>query len=89
MASARPAQVNIRSDPARQRLDELVRATGMAATTIVELALASYVPPPLAVDELPPGMKRVGKLLVLTGGPLLTVEDVNASIEETRNGIRD
>ena len=89
MASARPSQVNIRSDIARRRLDELVRTTDMTATTIVEAALASYVPPQSVVEELPPGLKRVGRILVLTGGPRLTVEEVNASIEETRNGDRD
>ena len=87
----RAAQVNIRSDVARQRIDELTRQTGMTATMIVEKALAHFVPP-VAIDDdevVPPGMKRVGRLLVLTGGPHLTVDDVNASIEETRNGIRD
>ncbi len=61
----------------------------MAATTIVEEALAGYAPLMPLADEVPPGMKRVGRLLVLTDAPYLTVEQVEASIEETRNGIRD
>lgn len=91
MATARPAQINIRSDFVRQRTDELSRATGMTATRIIEEALARYVPPvPIAEDEIvPPGMKRVGRLLVALGGPRITIESVQASIDETREGVRD
>ncbi|MGI4877145.1 MAG: hypothetical protein ACRYG4_06620 [Janthinobacterium lividum] len=89
MASTRPAQIAIRSDYVRRRADELSRTTGMTVTRIIEEALARYAPPVPIKDDAPPGMIREGRLLVLTGGPRITVEQVNASIEETRNGVRD
>ncbi|MBV8972675.1 MAG: hypothetical protein JO290_10325 [Sphingomonadaceae bacterium] len=89
MARVRPAQVNIRSERARQRLDELVRQTGATATAIVEQALQNYIPPRPLPEDVPPGMKRVGRILVALGGPHITVESVQASIDEQRKGIRD
>lgn len=89
MASPRPAQVAIRSDYVRRRTAEISRTTGMTVTRIIEEALAHYAPPVPIPDELPPGLVREGRLLVLTGGGRVTVEQVNASIEETRNGVRD
>ena len=88
--SVRPAQLNIRSDFVRQRIDELVRKTGMTATCIIEEALARCTPTiQIADDDVPPGMKRVGRVLVALGGRPVTIEQVQASIDETREGIRD
>lgn len=81
------AQLNIRSDYARERVDQLVRETGRSARQVVEEAVRAYRPPPSPKDEdLPPGMVRKGKLLVWTrsGGPI-TLEDTNRAIWEDRN----
>ncbi len=52
----RAAQVNIRSDAARRRVDQLVAETGKSATQIVEEALQSYrPPPPVELPDLPEG----------------------------------
>lgn len=89
MASVRPAQINIRSDYVRRRTSELTAATGMTATRIIEEALARYTPPIPVEEDVPPGMKRVGRLLVALGGPHITAESVQSSIDETREGVRD
>ncbi len=60
----------------------------MAATTIVELALQSYVPS-TRIDELPPGFVRKGKIIVGTGRHPLTTAEVQASIDADREGDRD
>lgn len=83
MARADSVQLNIRSKFARERATQIARATGMTTTQVIEDALRGYVAP----QELdpPPGLKRVGDLLVLTGGPGMTLEETNAAIEESRN----
>lgn len=54
--SRRAAQLNIRSDRARQRVAELVGQTGKTATQVVEEAVMAYrPPPPVELPELPEG----------------------------------
>jgi hypothetical protein len=53
------AQLNIRSNFARQRVRELVEMTGMTATELVEDALRGYVPPI--------GVQPVGRLVERSG----------------------
>lgn len=79
--------VRIRSGYASERARELVSITGWSVTMVVEEALRAYAPPPPIADdgELPPGLIRKGGLLVLTGGPRVTLEEANAMIEEGRN----
>ena len=89
MASARPSQINIRSDYVRRRTDEIGRMTGMTVTRIIEAALEHYIPPVPVDETVPPGMVRRGRILVALGGPRITVESVQASIDETREGARD
>lgn len=89
MASARPSQINIRSDYVRRRTDEIGRTTGMTVTRIIEAALEVYIPPVPVDETVPPGMIRVGRILVATGGRPVTIEDVQASIDDTREGNRD
>lgn len=60
----------------------------MTATLIIEEALRSYVPA-TPTGELRPGFVRKGRIIVGTGRHRLTVDDVQASIDETRNGVRD
>ena len=84
----RPAQINSRSEPARRRIDELVRRTGMTATTIVELALLNYVPA-APLGDLPRGFVRKGRIVVGTGGHRVTATEVQASIDAVREGERD
>ena len=83
MARTEPVQFNIRSKFARDRATQIAQATGMTTTQVVEEALRGYAPQ----QELdpPPGLKRVGDLLVLTGGPKMTLEEWNAAIEEGRS----
>lgn len=82
MARADTAQLNIRSRFARDRATELARASGMTTTQVIEEALRAYAPPP--PDKPPRGLVRKGRLLVLTGGPTVTIEDVDAAIEAAR-----
>lgn len=80
-------QLNIRSSFARERATELARRTGMSTTQVVEEALRAYSPP-LHNGEgpLPPGLIRKGNLLVFAStGRTITVEEVNAAIDEDRN----
>lgn len=85
MATNRQAQVNVRSDTLKRRVDEVVARTGMSATRFLEEAAARFEPEP---EVLPPGLKRVGWLLVAEAKPghrKVTLEDVNAAVEEDRN----
>ena len=88
-------QFNVRSAFVRERATQIARETGMSATKVIEEALRAYAPPPpLAADDgaVPPGMIRKSGMLVLTGGPRVTLEQLNAMIEESRNwggSIRD
>lgn len=84
----RSAQLNIRSDSARRRVDDLVRETGLSVTQVVEDAVLAYRPAPGASrPPAPEGMEWRGRFLVLkpTGGPIITMEDTNRAIDEDRN----
>lgn len=80
MARRNTTQLNIRSEFARSRAQELADRTGMTATQVVEEALKAFEPEPRPVGRL----VRKGRLLVITGGPEITVEDVQRSIDEAR-----
>ena len=88
MSSPRQAQINVRSDIVRRRVDEVTARTGMTATQYLEEAVLRHDPPP---EILPPGLKRVGRLLVLTlpDGVVFGLDEINAAIEADRNGERD
>ena len=83
--SRRAAQLNIRSEYARERVSEVVAKTGMTATELIEDALRGYVPP----ASVKPVWRliRKGNLLVMPdiGGSKLTIEDVEAAIDAVRN----
>lgn len=80
------AQLNIRSDYARERVDQLVRETGRTARQVVEEAVRAYRPPSPAKDDVPEGMIRKGRILVWVGnGVPITLEDTNRAIWEGRN----
>lgn len=83
MPRAVEAQLNIRSRFARDRATQIARETGMTATQVVEEALRAYAPP--REEPAPAGMKRRGKLLILTGGPRVTSDDVIAAIQADRD----
>ena len=80
--SAHP-QLNVRSAFARERVAALARQTGMTTTQVVEEALRAYVPPiEMTVN---PNMIRSGKLLIRrTSGPTITLDQLNAEIEASR-----
>jgi hypothetical protein len=86
------AQLNIRSAFARARVAELVAATGMTATQVVEEALRGYAPPVEPEAEArppaPPGMVWRGKLLVHAARPgqkQVTLAETNRAIAAIRN----
>ena len=83
----RAAQLNIRSDAARARVAELIAETGKSATQVVEEALQSYRPPPLATEVIPGDMIRKGKFLVFKadGRVGATMAETLAAIDEDRN----
>ena len=86
--SRRNAQLNIRSDYARERVDQLVRETGKTARQVVEDAVRAYQPASTAAKEVdvPEGMIRKGRFLVWKGnGVPITLEDTNRAIWEGRN----
>jgi len=87
MATARPAQTNIRSDVVKRRIREVTARTGMTATEFLEEAVLHYDPQP---EILPPGLERVGRLLVATlpPGTILTLDDINAAIADIRTDDR-
>ena len=86
----RAAQLNIRSDKAKQRVADLAFQTGKTATQVVEEAVMAYRPPP-SVNEppvhVPEGLKWNGKFLVIEsrGGRIETMEETNRSIDEMRS----
>ena len=85
MPARRQAQVNVRSDALKQRVDYVTARTGMSATRFLEEAAARFDPEP---EVLPPGLKRVGWLLVAEaapGAPVVTMEDTLRWIEDDRN----
>jgi hypothetical protein len=88
MAKRRTAQLNIRSEFARERVREIAARTGMTATEIVEEALRGYMPLP----DPPPdsGLIRKGRILVLARRPdedVITHEEAEAMLEASR--VRD
>ena len=89
MPRADPVQFNVRSAFVRDRAAQLARGTGMSATRVIEEALRAYAPPPpppiVDDDNLPLGLIRKGGMLVLTGGPRVSLEETTAMIEEGRN----
>jgi predicted transcriptional regulator len=83
MARTNAAQLNIRSQFARDRVDHLARQTGMTATQIVEEALRTYHPP--MEEPVPPGFIRKGRILVRHGGGRrITIEETLAAIDAGR-----
>jgi hypothetical protein len=63
----RAAQLNIRSDKARQRVADLVHQTGKTATQVVEEALQAYrPPPPVERQPLPKGFEYRNGWIVQT-----------------------
>jgi len=83
--SHRNAQLNIRSDYARERVRELVEKTGMTATELVEEALRGYVPP---ASVKPVGcLVERGGMLVMPNiyGRTITHEEAEAAIDAARN----
>lgn len=84
MERARSAQLNIRSDFARERAADLARQTGMTTTQVVEAALKAFDP----YGHIRPvgRLVRKGRLLVMPsdGTRTVTVEDVQRSIDEAR-----
>mgnify|MGYP000386126234 CR=1 FL=1 len=84
MERARSAQLNIRSDFARERAADLARQTGMTKTQVVEAALKAFDPH----DHIRPVGRLVkkGRLLVMPSDETrtLTVEEVQRSMDEAR-----
>lgn len=84
----RAAQLNIRSDKAKQRVADLVGETGKTATQVVEEAVMAYRPPPPAErSPAPDGLEWRGRLLVSRPDPRLekmTAADHRAAIDEAR-----
>ena len=71
----RAAQLNIRSDKARQRVADLVYQTGKTATQVVEEALQAYrPPPPVEQPPLPEGFAYRNGFIVQTAKLDLTPE---------------
>lgn len=86
------AQLNIRSNAARRRVSELVRATGKTATQVVEEALLAYrPPPPLERPLAPAGLEWRGNFLVeaatpeALARPPMTLQEHLAAIDEARD----
>lgn len=78
------AQLRIRSDFVRARVDDIARRTGMSETAIIEDALRAYVPPGAEV-QVPAGLIRKGRLLVHPGrGRTITLEEAEAALEAAR-----
>jgi hypothetical protein len=80
------AQLNIRSDFVRARVDEITAATGMTATQVIEDALRGYVAP--GPMEPVGRLVRKGSLLVFPRGSVkgrVTHARVQAAIEADRN----
>jgi len=83
MSGADRCQFIIRSSFARARARELAKLTGMTSTEVVEDALRSYVPPrgPKSVGRL---VQRDALLILLKGGPDVTLEEANAELDMAR-----
>ena len=83
MPRAHAPQLNIRSRFARERASRIAAETGFTVTEVVEEALRAYQPPPV---KPPPGdLTRKGPILVKPGGRPVTLEEVNAIIDEDRS----
>jgi hypothetical protein len=78
------AQLNIRSNFARQRVRELVEMTGMTATELVEDALRGYVPP-IGVQPVGRLVERSGLLVMEDdGGPRISNAAAEAALDDAR-----
>ena len=86
MPRSQAAQLNIRSDFARERVYEIAERTGMTAVQVVEEALRAYTPPPVSGAPPPFGLIDKGGILVSPAeGRRITHAEVEASIEADRN----
>lgn len=87
MATRSSSQLNIRSSKARERALQLAAETGKTVTQIVEEAVQAYRPPPPFDEQLPSGLVRQGRFLVLAsqGGAPMTLEETNEGIEAGRD----
>ena len=86
MSRAEP-QFNIRSRFVRERATLRARKLGVSATKVVEDAMRAYEEAHPIEDELPPGLERKGRLLVLSreGRPTVTLEQALADEQEGRD----
>jgi hypothetical protein len=89
MTRARQLQLNVRSEFARARAQELAKLTGMTATQVVEDALRSYIPPGGYGEAASPLLRRGRVLVIPTNGKPLSLEEANAALEAVRNGEDD
>lgn len=87
MARRSNAQLNVRSDKARQRVADLVRETGLSAAQVVEDAVRLYRPPPSEPQKPPPeGYVYKGWLLVKNQSHrAITMQELLDAIERDRN----
>lgn len=87
MARRSTAQLNVRSDKARERVAELVRETGLSAAQVVEDAVRTYRPPPPEPQQPPPeGYVYKGWLLIKQQSKEpITHEELLDAIERGRN----
>jgi hypothetical protein len=77
------AQLNIRSDFARARAQELAAQTGMTTAQVVEEALRAYTPP--AEARPVGGLVRAGPLLVMPArARRISLEAANAALDAAR-----
>ena len=83
MARTNSSQLNVRSEFASQRARELAKRMNVSTTKVVEEALRRFHPPE---EEVPEGMMRVGRLLVMKddGRPKISVEEAIRQLDETR-----
>ena len=88
MARHQDTQLNVRSTFARERVAEIVKATGMTTTQVVEDALRAYVPP--FANGTVGSLIRKGPLLVAPAkGRPITLAEANAELEAARDGDED
>ena len=84
----RAAQLNIRSDKARQRVADLVYQTGKTATQVVEEAVMAYRPSsPVTREAAPEGLEWHGPFLVERdrGERSITTGELLMAIDEARD----
>lgn len=86
MARSEPAQLNIRSRFARERVAMLARQTGLTAVQVVEEALRAFQPP--TPDAVAARLVRKGAILVKPrDGAGVTLAEAEAALGETRAGV--